>query len=224
MKALDLFCGGGGVCIGLMQAGFEVVVGIDHKPHPHYPGTFIQADIHHLPVDVMDFDFVWASPPCQRFSIASGYHGSETRLRHPDLIPETRKALDGHPFTCIENVPGAPIRADLVLTGSAVGLHRIERRRYFELSFWPGLAPKPVRLPRHVWESGQGICITTSMCASSHFYPRKRAGLPGRVPNWEAKEVMGILEDVKMTQREVGEAVPPPYAQWIGQRVMELLQ
>ena len=33
MNALDLFCGGGGACIGLQQAGFTVT-GIDINPHP----------------------------------------------------------------------------------------------------------------------------------------------------------------------------------------------
>ena len=36
--ALDLFCGGGGACIGMQQAGFEVV-GIDIKPHTKLSGT-----------------------------------------------------------------------------------------------------------------------------------------------------------------------------------------
>ena len=45
LLALDLFCGGGGACIGMQWAGFEVV-GIDIKPHRNYPGHFIQADIH----------------------------------------------------------------------------------------------------------------------------------------------------------------------------------
>ena len=68
MKALDLFCCGGGAAEGLMRAGFEVV-GIDKDDHSEsYPGTFIQGDIHNLPVNPMDFDLVWASPPCQKFS------------------------------------------------------------------------------------------------------------------------------------------------------------
>ena len=71
LKALDLFCGGGGAALGMIQAGFEVT-GIDIKPHPNYPGEFIQGDVFEDAPDLTDFDFVWASPPCQAFSVASG--------------------------------------------------------------------------------------------------------------------------------------------------------
>ena len=76
--ALDLFCGGGGACIGLQQAGFEVV-GIDIKPHKNYPGHFIQADITKgLPIkNLMGFSLIWASPPCQLFSVASKFKNND---------------------------------------------------------------------------------------------------------------------------------------------------
>ena len=212
LKALDLFSGGGGAAIGMRWAGFEVV-GVDIKRHKNYPGDQIIADIHNLPVDVMDFDFVWASPPCQAHSFAARF-GNNDWQRHPDLIPITREVLKGHPYSVIENVPGAPLLHNVVLTGKSVGLERLERRRHFECSFMM-FYPKPERLERWKWTLGIAGTITKSMCSSSHFYNRKANGLPGRLPNHVAKGIMGIPVIYPMTNAEIGEAVPPAYAEFI---------
>ena len=212
LKALDLFCGGGGAAIGMRWAGFEVV-GIDIQVHRNYPGHFIQGDALNPPVDIMDFDLVWSSPPCQAHSFASKF-GDNDWERHPNLIPETRELLKGHPYSVIENVPGAPLRHNVVLTGKSVGLERLERRRHFECSFMM-FYPKPERLERWKWEQGIAGTITKSMCSSSHFYHRKANGLPGRIPNTVAKGIMGIPVIYKMTNAEIGEAVAPPMAEFI---------
>ena len=216
MIALDLFCGGGGAALGLMEAGFDVV-GVDRvRRHAKvYPGTFICVDALNPPVDLADFDLVWTSPPCQAFSPITMNH----KHKHPDIIETVRRLLMGHPCTVIENVPRAPIRCDLALTGPMVGLNRIVRRRHFELSWWPGLQPQPQTLPRKEWREGRAVTVTTSLCAWSHYYHRKRAGLPGRVPVAEAREVMGIT--IPMTARQVGEAVPPPFAKYVAELALE---
>ena len=219
LTALDLFCGGGGAALGLIQAGFDVV-GVDNNPcHAKvYPGTFVVGDATRPPFHLADFDFVWASPPCQAFSTATAYHG---RKDHPNLIPATRALLAGHPYTVIENVPPAPIRKDIVLTGPMVGLGRISRRRYFEVS-WLDLWPPEERLHPDVFKSGRGVCVTTSLCATNHYYARKRIGLPGMVPIAEARKVMGV--ETKMTARQIGEAVPPAYARLIAESALRLIR
>ena len=221
--ALDLFAGGGGSCIGMQRAGFEVI-GIDIKPHKNYPGHFIQADITKgLPIkNLMDFSLIWASPPCQLFSVASKFNNNDWK-RHPNLIPITREYLKDHPFSVIENVVGAPIRPDVVLMGSSVGLWRLERRRHFELSFLC-MYPPPKKLPRWKWEKGIAGTITKSMCSSSHFYRRKLNGLPGRIPNWEAKEIMGIPPEYEMTLSEIGESIPPAYSEYIAKEALRQMQ
>ena len=150
--ALDLFCGGGGACLGMMQAGFEVV-GVDIKPHKNYPGTFIQADSLKLPINLRDFDFIWASPPCQLFSPATNCNRkvldkTQKIAKYPNLIPETRKLVANHRWTCIENVPNAPIRKDVILTGRSMGLDRVStangflRHRFLCCIQHPILAPR----------------------------------------------------------------------------------
>lgn len=220
--AVDLFCGGGGTCLGLQQAGFEVV-GVDIEVHKHYPGEFIQGDALHPPIDLREAAMIWASPPCQGYSVTSYIRKNEGR-DYPLLIPKIQEMLKEHPFTVIENVPSphSPIRPDVVLTGRSMGLRRIRRVRWFETSFFM-LYPEPILEPRSDWKKGIMCTITTSLASASHFYPRKRAGLPGKVPVWEAKEVMGIPAEQRMTAKEIGEAVPPPYAAFIGAEIMRRL-
>lgn len=69
----------GGASMGIAQAGFEVV-GVDIEAQPDYPFEFIQADALTFPLD--GFEFIWASPPCQLFSLAQRIQARE----HPDLI------------------------------------------------------------------------------------------------------------------------------------------
>lgn len=228
MKALDLFCGGGGASIGLHQAGFDTIVGVDIKPHPNYPFNFVQADVLNLPLHIMDFDFVWASPPCQRFSLVTrnctGYNLEEIENRYPNLIPAVRQLLGRHPFTCIENVPRAPLRADVVLTGKSVGLKKIDRKRHFETSFMM-YYPDPVLATRAEWWANNMISVAKGSSNSCESSKRRRAlGFPISPRLKEKLKAMGIPDEFSMTHAEVGEAVPPPYARFIGEHVLKVLK
>lgn len=189
-----------------MAAGFDVV-GIDIADHSAiYPGDFIRGDALRPPVRLADFDFVWASPPCQAHSVAGAQHAA----RHADLIPATRALLSGHPYTCMENVPEAPLRPDLILTMSQFGYNPgMYRRRFFEVS-WPVLSPPPIRPAK----KAKKYSVTTSMSSKTHYYWRREAGLSGRLSPAEACALMGI--GIPMTAAQVGEAVPPKYAEYIG--------
>lgn len=220
LRALDLFCGGGGVCRGLQMAGFAVT-GVDRNKRcgKYYPGDFIHGDALRPPCDLDSFDLVWASPPCQRFSYATP---RAKRARHPDHIPAVRALLAEHPYTVIENVPQAPLRHDLLLNGLYLGLERLVRLRAFELSMPLFFGLEQPQLPtsnRADWESGKMVAVTTSMSSPSHYYPRKRLGLSGRVPNAEAREVMGF--DYYLPTRMVGESVPPAMARFVGKLAAE---
>ena len=223
--ALDLFCGGGGACIGMQQAGFEVV-GIDIKPHKNYPGHFIMADIHDLPVSIDDFDFVWASPPCQEFSLGGNAAKGGKRKKHPNLVEVTRDIFTRHSFACIENVPKAPIRPDLVLTAPTVGLPFMLRKRHFELSFFI-LHSTPWDTDKIMKRSGFVFSIRASGIGAMNTRNQAKRdimGLPRIVPRDVRKTFMGIPYFTEMNDQEIGESVAPPMAEYIAKEALRQMQ
>jgi DNA (cytosine-5)-methyltransferase 1 len=199
MRALDLFCGAGGVSAGLHRAGFDVV-GIDIEPQPRYPFTFIQADALKPPVKLEAFDFIWASPPCQAFT---AYKRRPQHVKErPNLIPATRAMLEesGRPW-CIENVQGAPLGFSVMLCGSMFGLD-VRRHRLFETS----------------------AHILTPPCQHHRQTPRfkqatNRRNLRStvevgvwRIPLEVQQKAMGIEW---MELEELSEAIPPAYSEYI---------
>ena len=200
-------------------------MGIDIKPHKNYPGHFIQADIHDLPVDVMDFDFVWASPPCQEFSIG-GQSAKGGRKKHPNLIEITRSQLSSHSFSVIENVPKAPIRPDLVLTAPTVGLPFMLRKRHFELSFWMW-QPTAWDTDKVLKRSGMVFSIRASGIGAMNVLrqeKRDKIGLPRIVPKDVRKTFMGIPYFQDMNDAEIGEGVPPPMSEYIAREALRQME
>ena len=161
-RALDTFCGAGGVTAGLQRAGFHVT-GVDNRPQPRYPGEcFRIADaLKYIEERGREFDFIWASPPCQAYTLMR-HMGKRAGENAVELIEPVRDLLEkiGVPYV-IENVIGSPLRNAIVLCGSSFGL-RVRRHRVFESNFvlfrlpcshqaerpviamgrWPSVAPR----------------------------------------------------------------------------------
>lgn len=201
-KALDLFCGAGGVGKGLHDAGFDVV-GVDIVPQRRYPFPFIQADA--MQVSFSGFDFIWASPPCQAYTLCQRIRDNE----HPDLIGPLREKLNasGVPWA-IENVVGAPLNDPIELCGSMFGL-RVYRHRLFECSF-------PIDAPLH----------------PEHTAPLRKMGRPVR--DGEFMHVVGNFSGVPLARKAMGidwmmrdelkEAIPPAYAEYVGRAAIETIR
>jgi DNA (cytosine-5)-methyltransferase 1 len=208
MKALDLFCGGGGVAKGLNTAGFDVV-GIDIKNQPCYPYDFIKGDAISPPVDLKAFDFIWASPPCQAYSIAN-----RSSKKYKEYIPILRKMLDnsGIPY-CIENVPGAPLKASLILCGSMFGLNTI-RHRIFEIK---GFRVEQPRHPPHFSNHRDYTCVCGHQTPPKpNREKRIKKGLKKYPSIKECQQALGIDW---MTGKPLMQAIPPAYSQYIGEAV-----
>ena len=110
MIALDLFCGAGGASKGIHDAGFDDVVGVDDSPGLNYPFEYFCEDaVDFMAMGLNDFDFIWASPPCQAYSWSSACRRNEG-VDYQDLVEITRHYLQktGKPYI-IENVVGAPL-------------------------------------------------------------------------------------------------------------------
>jgi DNA (cytosine-5)-methyltransferase 1 len=81
VRMLDLFCGAGGAAMGYSRAGFSDIVGVDIKPQPHYPFSFVQADaLDYLACFWPMFDAIHASPPCQKYGTGLVCAGRARRL------------------------------------------------------------------------------------------------------------------------------------------------
>lgn len=199
--------------MGLHRAGFEVT-GVDWTGQPHYPFAMKVERVERLAPDwVRQFDLVWASPPCQRWSTGTKAHPSQDH--HPDLIPMTRALLEasGAPYV-IENVPQAPLRRDLLLCGSMFPTddgrqRRLVRHRIFECSF-------PVRQPAHKDHHWKYVTVAGTPGGKSS----RIEGIGyGRITDWS--EAMGIDW---MPSRAMAQAVPPSYSEYIGRQFLALVK
>ncbi len=121
MRAIDFFCGAGGLTRGLLNAGIEVIAGIDIDARcqesydtNNAPSYFVQGDISEVTRDDLvqltdienteDLVFVGCAP-CQPFSLqrkGAGRRLDATLLREFGRLVED--VLPGH--VLIENVPG----------------------------------------------------------------------------------------------------------------------
>lgn len=195
--------------MGYHRAGFEVV-GVDIHPQPNYPFEFHQADaLDFLRDHGRKFDARHASPPCQAYSITHHSHGRT----HPDLIGPVRSLLlrIGGPWV-IENVPGAPLLDPVTLCWSMFHTPdadddgtplRMERHRLFESSI---PLPQPEH-PRH---------DRAVKCAGAYGGGRsqRKDGRGGYTPSMDARRrLMGMPW---ASGAEVGQAIPPAYAEWVG--------
>lgn len=220
-KLLDLFCCAGGAARGYTHAGFDVV-GVDIRPQPNYPYEFWQMDALGVLRSAAEkgylagFSAVHASPPCQRYTVASKAHNGRAD-EHPDYVAPVRSLLDeiGLPYV-IENVPGAPLKDPVMLCGTMFPGLRVIRHRLFETN-WE--LPQPAH--------GKHPLVYTMDKRKPHYgqldefkdFVMVTGG--GNCSKAAAADAMGL--PVSMTKQELNEALPPAYTKYIGGHLLQTL-
>lgn len=220
LTALDAFCNIGGVGMGLYLAGFNVI-GIDILPQPNYPFEFHQADaIDYITANGSDYDLISAGPPCQFDCMLTAGTNQARRGQYPDLLEPTRAAIQstGRPYV-IEQPPGRAskrMRVDVKLCGEMFG-RRVLRHRNFELGGWFAFQPA------HVKHRGLTIGYRHGTYVSEeegYYFPvYGDGGGKGSVRQWQ--DAMGI--HWTGVRRELAEAIPPVYGEWLGRRFVDSL-
>ena len=134
LTALDLFCGAGGLSIGLHASGFQTVgaIEISGDACATYRKAFPQTKLLETDIRTVDFhewrgvDLVAGGPPCQPFSTGGLQRGRDDAR---DFLPDfVRAVLEAEPRAFLmENVPGLASFGEYLHTALAplMGLYRI---------------------------------------------------------------------------------------------------
>lgn len=215
---LDLYSGAGGAAVGYDRAGFRVT-GVDVRPMPRYPYDHVHADaLDYLSAwrpelvfpPKFPFDAVHASPPCQGHSRTARFGN----YVWPELIGPTRQRLEalGVPYV-IENVRGAPLLHNpFGVGGSATWVTELcgcmfpgqlftYRPRLFETNF-------EVVAPEHQEHVARNAPLGRRPKPGEFMHV---VGNPTGAD--ESRRAMGIDW---MQRRELCEAIPPPFTEYIG--------
>ncbi|WP_327171914.1 hypothetical protein OG471_21990 [Streptomyces sp. NBC_01336] len=219
LRVLDTFCCSGGMAMGFHLAGYDVT-GVDITPQPHYPFAFIQGDaIEYIRAHGHEYDLIHGSPPCQHYTPLNAYN----HKTYPDLIAPTRAAMrsTGRPYV-IENVEAAApqLHNPALLCGPMFRLP-IYRHRLFETN-WHLTAP--------AHDQHTALCTRNGYLPTPHRpFMTITGGRHSRAWQNAAADAMGMSwikvpsgGDIPLGIREVCEAIPPAYSQWIGHQFLTL--
>jgi len=207
MIVLDLFCGAGGASQGIYDAGIEEIIGVDSVHQNNYPFEFVCEDaIEFMDAGLEEFDFIWASPPCQAYSWSSALRRNEGK-EYADLVEITRHYLraSGKPYI-IENVVGAPLVNPVRLCGT--------------------MFPGKLKVFRHrLFESNINLKVEMECAHNGHEAKKRRTDAGdfftvaghwvGTTQEWS--NAMGIDW---MTKSELAQAIPPVYSEYLVKQVI----
>ena len=186
---------------------------MDIKPQPRYPFAFLQADAMTFPLE--GFDFIWASPPCQGYSIMRNLPWLRDKA-YPLLIDPVRERLraSGAHYT-IENVMGAKLDA-WWLCGGMFGLPFYRHRAFETNFFWmqPGH-------PRHQFtvRNGRKMGARARDIVHSGVSAFQGHGHRAAASAAQVREILGV----PWMHEEYTQAIPPAYSEYIARQLTPAL-
>ena len=191
----DLYCGGGGASLGLKQAGLKHLWGIDSDKaacatYEANIGKAICADAASVDWAALERpDVLWASPPCQGFSVAGKRQKDDPRNFLVWGFVWAVAVLRPRAFIC-ENVPGVGqgdwaqfpsiVRMALETLGYNVSVFKIDAVDYSvpqhrKRVFWAGCLEGWIRIPSPTHAEGGMLGLKPWVTV------REALGIPGSV-------------------------------------------
>ena len=198
-KAIDLFCGAGGMSLGFEQAGFDIVLGVDADGHhvavhkrnfPNHPALCTSVvgltaeRIYEAIGGRTEIDLVCGGPPCQGFSHMGLRDTQDARNTLVDEFARLVAEIRPKAFV-MENVPGMasgktkPILDRIIAFFEGVGYTITKPIRVLDASEF-GVPQRRNRLILLGTRNDLGVTLS---------YPKgTRPGQPARPTVWEAIE------------------------------------
>jgi DNA (cytosine-5)-methyltransferase 1 len=206
---LDLFCGAGGISVGLNRAGWVPLIGVDLNPNASATHRHNFPDIPHLEADLSDrvvldqlvkqyeasnLAIVAGGPPCQGFSVFGNRRFKNTRGYEAHSDPRNK------------------------LVFSFVEIVRKTRPRWFVMENVPGLANLDQGifldlLIKEFKEAGYMQCEARVLNAADYGVPQLRRRLliignrTGHIIPWPKRKFFAAPRDWQDPYRTVGEVI-----------------
>lgn len=215
IRLLDLCCKAGGAAVGYALAANALnipisITGIDIEPQPNYPFHFIQSDaLSFLNDHHSHFTHIHASPPCQHYSPSTAKHKKTGKQYDNSLQLFIHHIQFTNISAVIENVMAAPMPPDIILRGDMFNLPTLRKRKFHTINWFSFCPPMPkkqgsVKNGDFVQVIGNGQ-KTPGKC--------QELKIKGSITQiWSS-----ALDIFWMTKKELSQAVPPAYTQYIGQ-------